>query len=155
MSASGSLGLSLNRRNKRTKDEAQDCDALHGSPPCFLFSSLRCALGILNLVLASVYLDIMAATAGRRRRLVKTLKVSFCTAPGQQAEAIVIYLVKLIVFMTVSLAACGQGEPGPKGDPGPQGPQGPAGPAGLAGPPGHSACCGPRQPSAVAAMSAR
>jgi hypothetical protein len=31
LSPSGSL--SLNRRNKHTKDEAQDCKTLHGSPP--------------------------------------------------------------------------------------------------------------------------
>jgi len=33
LSPSRSLGLSLNRRNKHTKDKAQDCKALHRGPP--------------------------------------------------------------------------------------------------------------------------
>ena len=65
---------------------------------------------------------------------------------NQQKKDVKMYLFArlLIIFMAVCLAACGQGEPGPKGDPGPQGPQGQTGPSGppgavgQAGPPGQS-----------------
>jgi hypothetical protein len=59
----------------------------------------------------------------------------------------------LVVALTASLTACGQG---PKGDPGPQGPpgpkgdpgaRGPAGPAGPAGPPGPQGLQGPPSPT--------
>jgi hypothetical protein len=55
-----------------------------------------------------------------------------------------------VLFMTVGLAACGQGEPGPKGEAGPQGPPGPPGPSGQAGqvgqagPQGQPGPAGPR-----------
>ena len=59
----------------------------------------------------------------------------------------------LVVALTTSPTACGQG---PKGDPGPQGPagpqgdpgaRGPAGPAGPAGPPGPQGSQGPPSPT--------
>ena len=59
----------------------------------------------------------------------------------------------LVVALTTSLTACGQG---PKGDPCPQGPavpkgdpgaRGPAGPAGPAGPPGPQGSQGPPSPT--------
>src|SRR5262249_3192381 len=72
------------------------------------------------------------------------------TGEGQQGMNL--FARSLIISMAVGLAACGQGEPGPKGDPGPPGPQGQTGPsgqtgpAGPAGPPGEA---GPPGPSSL------
>src|SRR6516165_9956474 len=53
------------------------------------------------------------------------------------------FAISIIMVMALGLAACGQGEPGPKGEPGPQGPPGQPGPAGQLGPPGQSGPPGP------------
>ena len=47
------------------------------------------------------------------------------------------FAISIIMVMAVGLAACGQGEPGPKGEAGPQGPQGQSGPPGQPGPAGQ------------------
>ena len=57
-----------------------------------------------------------------------------------------------VIALSVILASCGQGPPGPKGDSGPAGPQGakgdtgPLGAAGLAGPVGPAGAQGPQGP---------
>jgi hypothetical protein len=61
--------------------------------------------------------------------------------------------VALVVALTASLTACGQGQkgdPGPQGTPGAKGDsgaRGPAGPAGPAGPPGPQGLQGPPSPT--------
>jgi hypothetical protein len=47
-----------------------------------------------------------------------------------------LFRIWIVIALASALAACGQGQPGPKGDAGPPGPPGPPGPSGAAGAPG-------------------
>ena len=49
-----------------------------------------------------------------------------------------------VIAVSVILASCGQGPPGPKGDSGPAGPQGAKGPPGAAGLAGPAGAAGPQ-----------
>jgi hypothetical protein len=65
--------------------------------------------------------------------------------------------IAIAIAVSICVAGCGQGTPGPKGDPGPVGPTGetgqpgPAGPAGPPGPPGPQGAEGPPGPPGTAA----
>jgi Collagen triple helix repeat (20 copies) len=55
----------------------------------------------------------------------------------------------IVAVLLLNLAACGQGNQGPKGDPGPKGDAGPAGPAGPPGPAGSQGQPGPPGPGGL------
>jgi Collagen triple helix repeat (20 copies) len=65
--------------------------------------------------------------------------------------------IAIAIAVSICVAGCGQGAPGPKGDPGPVGPTGekgepgPAGPVGPPGPPGPQGAEGPPGPPGTAA----
>jgi len=58
-----------------------------------------------------------------------------------------------VIALSISLASCGQGPPGPKGDSGPAGSQGAKGDTGPPGPAGPAGVPGPQGPAGMPGLS--